>query len=190
MARQRLDPEQARTLILDAAERLMRRDGYAAVNTRSVAAEAGLKAPLVHYHFETTDNLLLAFYRRSAEQTHARLTAAIASPDPLRAIWDMNSDPERTTLAAEFMALANHRESIRTEMARNVTRFRAMQTEALRAVLPDGPPGDAAMSPDVVAVILAAIGRAFVMEGAIGVTAGHDATRDEVDRWIDRLVRR
>ncbi len=185
MARQRLEPEQARTMILDAAERLMRREGYAAVNTRSVAAEAGLKAPLVHYHFATTDNLLLAFYRRSSGRTEERIAAAIASSDPLRALWHLNTDPDRTALAAEFMALANHRESIRTEMAANVTRFRALQTEALRVVLPPESP----LSPDVMAVVLAAIGRAFVMEGGIGVTAGHEPTQAYITGLIGGLAR-
>lgn len=184
--RRRLDAEQSRTMILDAAEWLMRREGYAAVTTRRVAAEAGLKPPLVHYHFATTDNLLLAFYRRSVEQTRERLLAALASDQPLRALWGLNADPIRAALAAEFLALANHRDSIREEMRRNVESFRALQAEALAPLFDRGPP-DNGLSPEVASVLIAAIGRALVMEGAIGISAGHDATRAFVERSIVRV---
>lgn len=165
----------------------MRREGYAAVNTRRVAAEAGLKAPLVHYHFATTDNLLLAFYRRSAEQTRSRLVAALASDHPLQALWELNADSERTALAAEFMALANHRDVIRAEIARNVELSRAMQVDALKPIFERNPPDDEACPPEVAALIIAAIGRAFVMEGTIGVSAGHEMTRKFVERVIAQL---
>jgi len=43
-------------------------EGYAAVTSRRVAAEAGLKPQLVHYYFRTMDDLFLALYRRRADQ--------------------------------------------------------------------------------------------------------------------------
>ncbi|HEX7853301.1 MAG TPA: helix-turn-helix domain-containing protein [Sphingobium sp.] len=182
--RRRLDAEQSRTLILDAVERLMRREGHAAVNTRSVAAEAGVTAPLVHYHFETTENLLLAAYRRSAQRSEERLLVALDSERPLRAVWDFNADPERTALASQFMALANHRESIRLEMGRNVERFRTIQAASLSRVLGDRLPKDSGFAPEVVAMLIAAIGRAFVMEGSIGIASGHDGLRALVERYL------
>jgi AcrR family transcriptional regulator len=181
MARRRLDAEESRTLILDAAERLMRRDGYGAVNGRSIAIEAGMKPQLVHYHFATTENLMLAFYLRSAERSEALLAAALASKNPLRAIWEYNADPHRTALAAEFMALANHRHSIREAMTRNVEKFRTMQTAALQQALETDGLGKLQCPPEVAAMIIAAVGRAFVMEQSIGISTGHAATRAFVE---------
>ena len=168
-------------MILDATDRLMRREGYGAVSTRRVATEAGLKAPLVHYYYPTIDDLLLAFYRRAAAQTEIILEAALASDQPLHALWAMNTDPERTALAAEFIALANHRKSIRTEIAQNVERFRRMQSAALQHILTR-----AGMMPDaeVATVVFAAIGRTLVMESTIGISTGHDATRSFVESLL------
>jgi AcrR family transcriptional regulator len=189
IARRRRDAAISQSIILDAAERLMRGKGYAAVTTRRVAAEAGVKPPLVHYHFTTTDNLLLALYRRSAEQTRARLFVALESDHPLQALWALNADPERMALAAEFMALANHRDSIRVEMARNVTMFRAIQADALQRMFDRFPEKSNRPPPEVAAMVIAAIGRALAMEHSIGISAGHDATRRFVEWSIAALER-
>jgi AcrR family transcriptional regulator len=185
--RRRLDAAQSRTLILDAVERLMQREGHAAVNTRSAAGEAGVTAPLVHYHFDTTENLLLAAYTRSAERSEALLLAALETERPLRALWTFSADPERTALASQFMALANHRESIRTAMARNVERFRALQALSLTPLLAARLPADSGIAPEVVAMLVAAIGRALVMEGSIGIAFGHDGLRALVEQMLDRI---
>ena len=183
--RRRLDPEQSRAMILDATERLMRREGYAAVTTRRVAAEAGLKPPLVHYYFPTTEDLILAFYRRSADQTHQRLLEALTSDRPLRALWELNVDPERTALAAEFIALANHRKALGAEIARQVEIFRDMQLEVFARALGDRPLGGC--SPAGAAVLLAGAARALVMEDGIGVSSGHAEARAFVEWCIDHL---
>ena len=46
-----------RARIVDAAERVLLEEGYAAVTTRRIAAEAGVHAPLLHYYFLTIDDL-------------------------------------------------------------------------------------------------------------------------------------
>jgi AcrR family transcriptional regulator len=187
MARRRLDAEASRSLILDAAERLMRQEGYGAVNTRTVAAEAGVKPPLVHYHFATTDNLLLAFYNRSAARSEALLAQAIAAENPLRAIWEYNIDPHRTALAAEFMALANHRDSIRQAMSRNVAKFRTMQATALKTAFENGIYREALLLPGVLIMLISAVGRALVMEQTIGISAEHDPTKAYIEALISDL---
>ena len=55
-----LENSKTRTHLLDAAEQLMREEGYAAVTSRRVAAKAGLKPQLVHYYFRTMDDLFIA----------------------------------------------------------------------------------------------------------------------------------
>lgn len=46
-----------RAFILDAAARLIGRDGVAQVKSAVVAKEAGVSVGLVHYHFATLDQL-------------------------------------------------------------------------------------------------------------------------------------
>ena len=76
-----------RARLLDATEEIMLREGYAAVSSRNVAARVGITGPLVHYYFPTIDDLFVAVLRRRAEHNVARMAAALASPEPLRAWW-------------------------------------------------------------------------------------------------------
>lgn len=185
--RRRQHPNQSRDMILDATERLMRREGYGAVSSRRVATEAGLKQPLVHYYYRTTDDFLLAFYRRSAARSREQLDAALASPKPLRALWTMNSDPQRTALAAEFIALANHRKAIGAEIAAHVTATRALQAAALaRAVSAMGTRW-ISVDPTVASVLLASIGYGLILENQVGVSVGHAETRAFIGHLIDQI---
>src|SRR4029453_495282 len=81
-----------RHALLDAAQRLLLEAGYAAGTSRRVAARAGLKPQLVHYYFRTMDDLFLALVRRGAEQNLERQATALASPQPLRALWELAND--------------------------------------------------------------------------------------------------
>ena len=74
-----------RAIILDTTEKLMLEEGYAAISTRRVAKEAGLKPPLVHYYFPTTDDLFLATlsnrgyraWKKTAPGTYALFTRSL-----------------------------------------------------------------------------------------------------------------
>lgn len=176
-----------RAALLDAAGALMVEEGYAAVTSRKVAARAGLKPQLVHYYFRTMDDLFLALFRRGAEHNLQRLSAGLASPTPLRALWEVMTDPAGTRLMMEFLALANHRKSIRAEIAAYAERFRAMQVEAAARLLADR--GADAPDADPAAVVTALVGVAqvLVLEEALGVRTGHRETQEMVRRCIARL---
>src|SRR5690606_18495282 len=72
-----------RERLLDATEKIMLREGYAGVTSRSVAAEVGINPPLVHYYFATLDDLFVAVLRRRAETNIERMRAALESDEPL-----------------------------------------------------------------------------------------------------------
>src|SRR5215470_4446736 len=91
--RARAASAEKRARLLDATEEIILREGYAAVSSRSVAARVGIQAPLVHYYFPTLDDLFVAVLRRRAEKNVERMEAALASAEPLRAWWDLASDP-------------------------------------------------------------------------------------------------
>ncbi len=176
-----------RAVILAAAEELMQDEGYGAVSTRRVAARAGLKPSLVHYYFTTTDDLLLAMFRRGADQSDAMIDAALASPDPLRALWNFFADSSRTGITLEFMALANHRKAIRAEMVAHSEAMRTRQIELFTRLLGERIAGIEGFTPAGLSVVLAGIGRVLIMEGGLGVTAGHAEARAFVEHWLDRL---
>ncbi len=177
-----------RALILDATEQLIREEGYAAISTRRVAAKAGLKPSLVHYYFTTTDDLLLAMSRRGAEQSDRMIEEALHSDDPIRALWRYLTDPSRIAIAMEFMALANHRDAIRTHMAEHCEAMRQREVEIITKLIGERLSGPDGVAPAGLSVVLAGIGRAMVMEGGLGVTAGHDEARAFVEQWLDKLA--
>ncbi|MCI4591998.1 TetR/AcrR family transcriptional regulator [Sphingobium sp. BYY-5] len=181
------ESSETRVRILDAAEQVIRDDGYGAASSRRVALRAGLPPSLVHYYFPTTDDLLLAVFRRGAEQSDRMISEALDSDDPVRGLWRFFIDTSRTALAMEFVALANHRKTIRTEIARHSDAMRTRQAEALERIL-----GDRLAAQGVTAagltLLLAASGRALVMESGLGVIAGHDDARSAIENWLDQLL--
>lgn len=177
-----------RALILDVTEQMIRDEGYAAVSTRRVAAGAGLKPSLVHYYFPTTDDLFIALHKRGAEQSDAMIEAALTSDDPVRALWEFFSDSSRTAISLEFMALANHRKTLRTKMVAHSEQMRERQAEAFARILGDRLKDKAGCTPAGFSVVLAGIGRVLVLEGGMGVQGGHADARDFVERWLDDLL--
>jgi len=181
------EDSQTRAALLDAAQQLMLDEGYAAVTSRRVAAQAGLKPQLVHYYFRTMDDLFLALFRRGAEWNVERQARALASSRPLHALWEFASEPRGTTLMMEFAALANHRKAIRDEIAAYAERFRDSQTAALASALDAAGIGADDLPPVALIVLMTGISQVLVMEGALGVSTGHRETLVLVERYLDRV---
>lgn len=182
------ESSETRALIIDTAEQVIRDEGYAAASTRRVAIRAGLKPSLVHYYFPTTDDLFLAVFKRGAAQSDAMIEEALSSDDPLRALWRFFADTSRTTLAFEFVALANHRKVIGVEIARHSEAMRARQVALLERLIGEKLKDSDDGTPAGLSVVLAGIGRALVMEGELGIHAGHADARAFVEAWLDRLL--
>src|SRR6201992_3322619 len=124
-----------RALLLDAAEQMILEEGYAAVTSRRLANKAGLKPQLVHYYFRTMEELFVEVFRRRADQGLQVQAHALQAPQPLWALWRFGTDPDFTRISMEFMALANHRKEMRTEIAYYAQRFREDQRKAVAAAL-------------------------------------------------------
>jgi AcrR family transcriptional regulator len=180
------DTSETYSLILDAAEQVIREQGYAAASSRRIATEAGLKPSLVHYYFPTTDDVFLAVFKRGAAQSDAMIEQALTSDDPIRALWRFFADTSRNALALEFVALANHRKVIGAEIVRHSDMMRARQAERIEELLGQRF-GDGA-TPAGFAFVLAGIGRALAMEGELGISSGHAEARAFVEAWLERLV--
>lgn len=74
-----------RTEILEAAIRVLARDGIAQATTRKLAAEAGINQATLLYYVGSKDELLLAVLREMMRQTREiAVTAATEHPVPLR----------------------------------------------------------------------------------------------------------
>jgi AcrR family transcriptional regulator len=158
-----------RARFVDAAEAILREEGGHAVSARVVAEKAGLKAQLLFYYFRTMDDLLRAVIKRINERRLERFEQALAAPEPLRALWDLNTDASSAILAIELNALANRREAIRAEIVDGARQFRVIQTEATRRLLPSTEQEAAAG----IVMIAASLARMLANETALGLTEGH-----------------
>ncbi|MDX3594776.1 TetR/AcrR family transcriptional regulator [Streptomyces sp. ID03-2B] len=69
-----------RTQILDAATRVVQREGVKSVTFDSVAAEAGLTKGGLLYHFASRDDLIQAIHQHLADRWEADLVAAAGKP--------------------------------------------------------------------------------------------------------------
>jgi AcrR family transcriptional regulator len=177
-----------RALIIEATRKLIAEEGYSAVSTRRVAARAGLKPSLIHYYFPTTDDLLVEVTRLGAEESDRMIEDALASKDPLRALWQFFVDTSRTAISLEFMALANRRDAVRQYMREHSEMMRARQVEILRRMLGDRIDRLEGFDPAGLTLVLAGIGRAIVMEEGLGVTTGHAEAMKIVEMWLDKLA--
>lgn len=186
----RLGAETSKTrgVLLDAAERLMLEEGYAAVTSRRIAAHAGLKPQLVHYYFRTMDDLFLALFRRRAGQALERQARALDSAQPLWSLWDLSRDPRGTALTMEFTALANHRKAIQAELLASAERYRAGLLEGFHTVLARYEIDETEFPPIVCAVLLTSISTFLVIEQAmLRMSTGHAETIAFVEDLIRRL---
>jgi TetR/AcrR family transcriptional regulator, regulator of autoinduction and epiphytic fitness len=177
-----------RRRLLEATAQIMHDEGYAAATSRRVAAKAGIRQPLVHYYFPTMDDLFLAVLREGADVALDQMRAALTDDNPLRALWALNSDPRRTVLNTEFMALANHRKAIGVELKAYAERVRDMETAAVTLVLRASGVDLNTYPPIVVSMLIAQIARSLCNEDAVGVTLGHDEMRRFIERQIDALA--
>jgi TetR/AcrR family transcriptional regulator, regulator of autoinduction and epiphytic fitness len=177
----------ARQRLMEATAQIMREEGYAAATSRRVAAIAGVRSALVYYYFPTMDDLFVAVLRDGAEASLARMREALTAEDPLRELWLINTDSRRTGLHTEFMALANHRKAIGTELKNYAERVRDIETAAVTLVLRAHGVDLQEFPPVAMSMLLAQTARSLCNESAVGVTQGHDELREFVERYIARF---
>jgi TetR/AcrR family transcriptional regulator len=176
-----------RSVLLDAAEELMLEDGYAAVTSRRVAERAGLKPQLVHYYFRAMDDMFIEVFRRRAKQGLEAQARALDSPQPLWALWEFGTDPAATRLTMEFMGLANHRKTLRAEIAYYAEQFREQQVAAITTALRRYGYEIVDVPPVVWAVFATSVSRVLVMERELGMSAGHTEMLAFCEEWLCRL---
>jgi AcrR family transcriptional regulator len=177
----------ARTALLDAAERLMLSEGYASVTSRRVAAEAGVNPGLVYYYFGPMDNLLIEVFRRVATRSEERHAEALASEQPLWALWDLILDHTNAALNLEFLALGNHRKALRAEMRAASVRRRHMQFDALSKVLSERGVDTERWPAEAVMLLMDGAARFMGEEDAYGVGLGHAQAIAVVERLIGQV---
>ena len=161
-------------------------EGYAAATSRRVAAKAGVKAALVHYYFPSMDDLFVAVLRDKAEDNLAHQRQAIAEAQPVHALWQLYSTHD-AQLFTEFLAMANHRKAIRSEIVAYAMRFRDLQEGVVTLALKARGVDLELFPPVVMTMIMGGLARMVLHEQGLGITRGHDEATAFIERWLDRF---
>ncbi|MCV7238860.1 TetR/AcrR family transcriptional regulator [Mycolicibacterium celeriflavum] len=175
-----------RSALIEATAQVMLEEGYAAATSRRVAAKAGVKPALVHYYFPSMDDLFLAVLREGAEANLARQREAVAAHEPLHALWRLNST-HGARLFMEFMALANHRKAIRSEIAAYAERFGIVEEDVVAEAMKAHGADVEAFPPIVMSMIVTSLARIVLLERGLGITRGHAEAEAFIERYLDRF---
>jgi AcrR family transcriptional regulator len=182
----RVRREATREALIEATAQIMLDDGYAAATSRRVAARAGVKPALVHYYFPSMDDLFVAVLRDKAEAILERQRQAMAESEPLHALWQLNGAHD-TQLFTEFLAMANHRKAILSEIVSYAMRFRDIEEGAMTLALKARGIDLELFPPVVMSMIMGSLARMVFHEQGLGITRGHDQARAFIDQCLDRF---
>jgi AcrR family transcriptional regulator len=162
-----------RTLMLEAAETVLREEGYAMLTSRRVAARVGVKQQLVFYYFRTMDELVVDAFRRLASRELERIEQLLRSERPLHEIWNICINTADARLIAEFTALAHRNEGLRKEVVDYIEAMRRIHVEALARASKNKQGGLAALPPVAISFLATSAALALNRESAIGASMGH-----------------
>jgi AcrR family transcriptional regulator len=80
---------ETRIVLLEAAKKILRQNGYSGLSTRDVAAQAGMPMSQIHYHFGSKQSMMLALFEYLNAQLLNRQNALFGNPAlKLSAQWD------------------------------------------------------------------------------------------------------
>jgi len=192
--RQRRTPEEARRLILEAAQALIVTTGPEGLRLQDIAAAAGISHPLILHHFGSREGLVRALTRQAVAELRDKLVAAMASSEySVEEQLDRVFNAFRDGLAQRLAWLATVDPGSGTEGNELIMRDIADTLHARRVAR--APPGVAITRDDTDALIHLVATAAFgdALYGAqLHRSAGLPAT-SETDRsfrlWLAGLIR-
>jgi AcrR family transcriptional regulator len=183
------ETSKTRDTLLDCVEKMMLEEGYASVSYRALAAKAGVTASLVQYYFPSLDEIFLAAIRRYSDRNLELLHTALQkrAQDPLHAMWEYSWDEATGALITEFMAMGNHRKSIRSEIAEVTERMRKLQVDVLTQRFGSDARLDGELSLAAAVLLITAIPKFLNLEEGVGVDTAHTEVVQAVERYLDSI---
>lgn len=181
----------ARTALLDAAERVVLAAGYPAATNRAVADEAGVAHGLVRYHFGSIEQLLVETLRRLSGRLYERQRALYASDRPFIEKWReamghlTGTDEDYGRLWLELQAMSWTRPEMRALVAEVHEGWRAVLRDALGAAADELGIDTDRFPVEAIVTLVMTFNLGIQVEGASGVTTGHADLLAVIDRLID-----
>lgn len=183
------ETSKTRDSLLDYVETMMLEEGYASVSYRALATRAGVTSSLVQYYFPSLDDIFLAAIRRYSDRNLELLRSALATrkQDPLHAMWEYSWNEATGALITEFMALGNHRKSIRSEIAKVTERMRKLQVDVLADALGADAHLKGDLSLDAVVLLITGLPKFLNLERGVGVKRAHADVVQAAERYLNSV---
>jgi hypothetical protein len=118
------------------------------------------------------------------------MAEALASPEPLKAWWQLASDPRGTSLFVELLAAANHRPALKAEVGLIAREVRRMQMDALDTLLGEYGIDSDEFPPPLIAAAVQGLAFSAVQDRAAGYDTAPGEAIAAMDRLVDRLEAR
>jgi AcrR family transcriptional regulator len=184
----------AAVALLDAAERVIRREGLASLTTRRVAKEADLNPGLVHYHFGSIDDLCVAVMGRVSARMLERQRRIFASEHPFAEQWRVATKPLRggpgvgqMKVWCEFAVAAINRATLAPAMSAMNMEWRGIVVQALQRECERCGRDPARLPIDALAALATVVLKGLYLEHLQDFHGGHAALLELADQFNSAL---
>ena len=182
---------------LDAAERLLIREGAAGISTRQLARESGQNHGLVHYYFGSVDELLVQTLERFTARILERQRAMYGSEEPFIEKWrkamafiDEDLASGYPKIWAELQALAWNKPELRERVQGVADSWRTVLRDALAEAIEEYDLDDSPFSAESWAALVAQFNQGLLFERLLGFDRSHEALLTSIDVWLSSLEKR
>lgn len=179
---------------LDAAERLLVREGASGISTRQLAAEAGQNHGLVHYYFGSVDELLLQALERFTGRVLERQRAMYDADAPFAEKWRKAVGYIEEDLAAgypkvwaELEALAWNNPEMRDRLNAVNESWRSLLRDALAEAIEEYGLDRTGFSAEAWAALVMQFNKGLLFERLLGFDRGHAELLAAIDSWLISL---
>ena len=179
---------------LDAAERLLAREGAAGISTRQLAREAGQNHGLVHYYFGSVDELMLQTLERFTARVLDRQRSMYESDLPFLEKWRAAMGYIEEDLAsgypkvwAELEALAWHRPELRERLNGVSEKWRSLLRDAVAEAIEEYGLDSVRFSAESWAALVMQFNKGLLYERLLGFDRGHVELLASIDTWLASL---
>lgn len=182
-----LERSAIRERIVAAAAKVLQLEGGIGLTASAVARVAEVKPHLIHYYFRTMDDLLVAVVAIAGREGLDKTEAALASKEPLRALWAAETGSTWGNLILQIQAIAMHRDNVRKALVAHAEEIRRLQIEAVvrhceaHQIAP-------AIPPVAMIQIIVGIARQLGRERTLGFTLGHEAVVSAVEVFLEQAT--
>lgn len=179
---------------LDAAERLLVREGAAGISTRQLATEAGQNHGLVHYYFGSVDELLLQTLERFTGRLMDRQRALYGADVSFAEKWrtamgfiDEDLAAGYPKVWAELEALAWNDLEMRERLRAVDDSWRSLLRDALAQAVEEYGLGRYGFSAEAIAALVMQFNKGLLFERLLDFDRGHAELLVAIDSWLASL---